>query len=235
MKRFLLIAAMVGISAAPASAQVLTYSGDFQDSGWWTPNVSGPRDYPQMTFTVGGGGWDVEAFFIDYFVLSSNGLTDNAPEVQIDHLNPGTTIVYGTVLTSSEVFQGVTVTDPDGNDWDLYRLTVPVHDTYWDYWFTDETGYLPAGDHRMHVSPLSTARFPVLHATSGGAGAVNWINGRSRWNNSNDPYDLPDLEFVFGVIGTQRPLNPGSTVPEPATLTLLATGMAAIAARRRKQ
>lgn len=96
-------------------------------------------------------------------------------------------------------------------------------------------GCLPVGDYRILINPIATSSQQLIHATSGGVGAVNWTTGRSYWNNGGDPYPLPDYEFVFGVIGTERPLVPTSTVPEPATMTLLASGMVGLAAARRRR
>jgi hypothetical protein len=103
------------------------------------------------------------------------------------------------------------------------------------FW-SPELWYLPAGDYQMFLSPYSHPEYrPLVHATSGGANAVNATSGESEWNNGNDPYALPGYEFVFGITGTERPLEPSSTVPEPATMTLLATGMAGLATARRRR
>lgn len=158
-----------------------------------------------------------------------------------------------TIIGASAALVGI---DPDNNPFDGSTAQVTIN--LWDLLPNDPGATLLAGGSVLAVADQSFASVIwdpvtlspgatyflefVLHETTNLAVNVS-INGNAymggtAWNRDPDDPSAPwqvveNFDFAFLTWSTSSPVE--STVPEPATITLLATGIAAMGAARRRQ
>ncbi|HRP06951.1 MAG TPA: PEP-CTERM sorting domain-containing protein [Gemmatimonadales bacterium] len=98
---------------------------------------------------------------------------------------------------------------------------VPLQDNY-----STPVGSMPGGDYRVFGFEDT---FKSNECVLGYTGPTNGCPA------AKGDWDYNDAVFYFSGKRTDEPGTPSETVPEPATMTLLATGLAGLAASRRRR
>lgn len=231
------------VAASPAAAQTLVYQGDHQGGTTCSAKASNLATGCVMydNITVGGDGWNVTGLFGHFY------------QPAVDGMVPWTTAFWEIRSGMSEGNAGTQV---------LGGVASATHDatgrsfigsaTFYEYLATltlDEF-FLAPGSYWIGIAPvvIETADSYVgaYASWTGGTGGINsqaddkgiaWVNGSQN-------YLVVDHDFSYGVLGTLaesgdpgngNPGNPNVTVPEPATVTLLAAGLMVVAGLRRRR
>ncbi|HEY4100465.1 MAG TPA: PEP-CTERM sorting domain-containing protein [Gemmatimonadales bacterium] len=221
---------LAGLVAAPASAQNLFFNGtpnglDALSSDFNT-GVSQSMVYDD--FVVGGSGWNVT----DLYGLFVGTVQWQGAQWEI---RSGMSTGNGGTLVQSGS-GAVTQTD---------ELTSPFSLEEYQAHISGLSFFLAPGTYWMGISVVGNGTGGDFVTTTSGASGVNSnINGSGFWNSSFFAVDFvpttdvasDETDFSYGIGGT---LADVSSVPEPSTMALLATGLVGMAGagmkrRRRK-
>lgn len=205
----------------------LWYNGDPDDvTGWASENYATLYTPPSMvfeSFTVSGSGWSVTSLF-GHFITQGLSQTPTQASWEIRSgvgAGDGGNLLYSGTNSLAWALTGFGVTGFTG-----YLGTV--------------TGFgsldLGAGTYWLGISVIHGGPNQLFAATTGGANGVGAVTDGSAIHNMTvlgSDYALIDYDIAYGMDGR---LN--STVPEPATMVLLASGLAGVGLvhlRRRRQ
>lgn len=194
--------------------------------------------------TVGGDGWNVTGLFGHFYQPAVDGMvpwTTAFWEIRsgMSEGNAGTLLFGGasSVVSATQVATGRSFTSSATFEEYLATLILPEF-------------FLAPGSYWIGIAPV------VIETAASYVGAyVSWTGGTDgidsqadnkgiAWVNGSQNYLVVDHDFSYGVLGTLaesgdpgngNPGNPNVTVPEPATVTLLAAGLMVVVGLRRRR
>ncbi len=225
--RWALAAAVVAIGTPTgASAQVLFYNGDGGGVNGTGSEVNTivTRSMIYENFTIGGSGAFITGLFGDFMFTPTPSFTTAAWEVRSGVSNGnGGVLLFSGVTDIATSYLGTF-----NSLYDQYRVQASDMGSFFlasgVYWF----GLSPIGD--------GTGR-SFLQMTEGVNGVSANLDNQYVIDSEWFSYDFADSpltgtrNYALGVQGRYAE----SVVPEPATVTLLATGLAGMAAARRRR
>jgi hypothetical protein len=119
---------------------------------------------------------------------------------------PGTEIIFAIMVNQSDGFNWFFSGDPTRN-----------------------------GDARAHMAYFDPVNFPGGAPGNMGVGVVPQTAGLSLFGFEDVTYQYSDWDFDNLLFSVDESILPPETVPEPATLVLVATGLSGLAAMRRRR
>jgi hypothetical protein len=219
-------AALMFVLSAPAKAQIIFYNGDFNG----TNGLASEQDQAVSSaivydnFMVGAGGWTVNGVF-------GNFLTNLTFDQAYFEIRSGVSSGDGgTLLFSGTYSASRTATGRSG------------------FGFSEYTGeidglnfFLGAGEYWLGINVIADQAGRAFLSTTGGANGVNALSdgGNSYFTSAFFGANFAPAEsqlgfasdFSIGLLGSTE-----NIIPEPGTMTLLATGLLGLAgAARRKR
>jgi len=221
----LVLLVLLAVAACPLYADVtLWYNGDFDgvnglvNQGSTSPSVA----YTYDDFNVSGGSWTLTGAFSNN--LMSFPFADSADvEIRsgVSAFNPGT-LIYGAYGV------GFTQTATGNTGFGLTEYTIAVDlpnivlgpGTYW-------LMVAPSSPGVSFVSTTSGANCVGTPCGTGNNSFLDAVDFAAFFNPATDY--LSPADFSMGVIGTS------SAVPEPSSLIMLGTGLAALAGAARRR
>jgi hypothetical protein len=214
-------------TAAPSAAQgQLFYNGEFNgvDGLASERNTSIAQAMTYDNFVVTGSGWTVTGLFGDFLTDVASTVADYEIRSGVSAGNGGMLLFSGAGVIATQVATG-----RSGFGYTEYRTTISGLNFFLApgaYWMGISLVGSGSGSGRAFVSTTSGTNGvnPVTDAT----GVLN--SSTFAANFAVNLYGEDD--FAYGINGTQGPQD---VVPEPATMTLLATGLAGMAAARRRK
>lgn len=219
--------ALAAVLQSAAAAQVQFYNGDFDGANGLASesNTLVSQAMVYENFSVGGGGLYVTGLFGQF--LADFAATSAAWEIRsgVGVGDGGSLLFSGTDAATATVIGGAL-------GYTLYDMAVSGIGAL----------FLAPGEYWFGISLVGSGSGRAFVGTTSGANGINadldfgsYFNSSffganfaaaSVWLSGGDP------NFSLGVTGR---LGADSTVPEPATMTLLVTGLAGLAASRRRR
>lgn len=221
------VAAVVAIATAiPSSAQAqLWYNGDFDGVNGLSSerNSLVSQSMVYDNFVVTGAGWTITSVFGNF--QSSYNFTTADYEIRsgVSVGNGGSLLFSGAGMAASQVATG-------GELNGILEYTATI---------SGLSIFLAPGTYWFGMSPVGSGSGRAFASTTGGTDAST--AGNSFFNSTFFSSNFVDAsvelgtlsDFAYGVDG--RVGGGQDVVPEPATMTLLATGLAGMAAARRRK
>lgn len=173
-------------------------------------------------FVVTGSGWTITSLFGEFLASFTTETVDYEIRSGLSDGNGGTLLFSGVGVAATQVATGQSL-----NALTVYRTTV-----------SGLSLFLGPGTYFLGISLVGTGTGRAYAATTSGTNGVGPLLDGDTWRYSPNVgvgYTLDDpseFDFAYGVDGRE---GPQEVVPEPATLTLLATGLAGMAAARRRK
>lgn len=221
-------AAMLAASLPATASAQLWYNGNFNT----VDALISEGDAPAMVydnFLVGGSGWTISSLFGEFLTDFTNIVANYEIRSGITTGNGGSLLFSGTDVAAT-----TSLTGRSGFGFTESRVTV-----------SGLSIFLAPGSYWLGVAVggTSATALAYLSMTSGTNGVNSNIDGQYFYNSSlfginfGKPNAYLAADFAVGIYGVEGAVNGGGgdVVPEPATMTLLATGLMAVAASRRRK
>lgn len=221
------MAAVAAIATAvPTTAQAqLWYNGNFDGAnGLYSGSTGLATAVTYDNFVVTGSGWTVNSIFGNFLTDLTWSTANYEIRTGMSVGDGGSIVAFGNGLAASQVATGTTAFGLTE-----YRATI-----------TGLSIFLAPGTYWLGMAPISAGANGIYVSTTSGAGGSNAnIDGLALFNSAffganfgSSTDQGTGSNFSYGVDG----LDGGQeVVPEPATMTLLATGLAGMAAARRRK
>ena len=226
--------AVVGMSL-PTSAQAqLWYNGDFNGVNALSSerNTTVSQSMVYDNFVVTGAGWTINSVFGNFLANFAWSTADYELRTGVSVGNGGTVVSSGTGLAATQVATG-------NSGFGLTEYTATI---------SGLSIFLNPGTYWLGLSVVGTGNNgsdrAFVATTSGTGGSNANIDGVAYFNStffgtnfgptSNEGV-VGDLSLGVDGAGSGQSTGGDDVVPEPATMTLLATGLAGMAAARRRK
>lgn len=229
---FLVLPALLALAPRPAYASgILWYNGDFDGVQGLSNEVNTfiTQSYVFDDFTVPSGGWTLDGAFSNNLTFITGSSADIEIRTGVSSGDGGTVVysAYGVAATQTATgrsFIGLTE----------YTFQVALPNVF-----------LGAGTYWLTVAPIDSGAGRFFVSTTSGANCIGLpcgndgnsffystdVNFPTNFGPASDQPNVPNpADFSLGVIGTDA----AAPVPEPTSLLLLGTGLAAVARRRFK-
>ena len=227
MYKLAAVAALALAVQSTATAQVQFYNGDPNAVDGYSSEVNsvlsgGFTSFLFENYTVTGGGMTVTGLFGNYISQDPTPVWTMASWEIRSGVSAGN---GGTLLFSGSGSASQVGTGQFWSGTEIFTAAV-----------SGLNYFLPAGEYWFALSPHRAEASQIYLATTSGAGAINGNLDNAAFHHMPiigiNYASVDGTNFSLGVEGRLGE----STVPEPATMTLLATGLAGLAgARRRKR
>jgi hypothetical protein len=218
----LLLLPLQAFVANGASAQLLFYNGEPNGQNAATSGrllANGTTYTVYDNFSISGATWSVDSIFGNYFIpvppqfqvpisIGDFEIRDLAPSDSASAILFSGTSLFGTWAPTGSSYFGYAA----------YRFTL-----------TNLSMTLGPGSYWLGLRPASATQTTLLLDTFGAYGIGEMIDASSVFVSRTGQASALRRDFSFGIGGTSQ-----EVVPEPATMGLVATGLAGIAAARRK-
>ncbi len=222
--RWLAVAAAIAIAVPSVAQAQLWYNGEFNGVNGLSSerNTLIPQSMTYDNFVVTGAGWTINSVFGDFLSNFTWVGADWEIRSGISAGDGGTLLYSGSNAAVSQVGNGFDAFGLTG-----YRATI-----------SGLSVFLAPGTYWLGIAGIGSGNGRAFVSTTSGTNGVNPVtDGDAAFNSTffsrNFVFDEQgNLDYAYGVNGTA---GPQEVVPEPATLTLLATGLAGMAAARRRK